>query len=133
MNRLSLWQKPSLFDSFFSDLDEARNWKLSLPVDIKELDDGYQFKFDIPGMSKEDIHIELKDSVLSVSGERKSEQESDKNGYHHVERSYGKFQRSFQLPSGADMEKVKAQYESGVLDIFIGKAKELKARKVELS
>ena len=131
MGSLNLWRQPSLMDSFFYDFDGPVQ-KFTVPVDIKETEDQYLFRFDIPGVNKEDIDIELHGNRLSVSGERKTESEDERQGYYRTERSFGKFQRSFQLPEGFDGDKVEADYKDGILELKVGKQPELKPRKIKL-
>src|SRR5262245_38153874 len=86
----------------------------SPPVDIYEADDALVLKAELPGFSKDDINIELKDNTLIIKGERKCEDEVKEGGQHRTERVYGAFQRSFMLPTTVDQEKVKAAYKDGV-------------------
>ena len=74
-------------------------------------------------MKKEDISIEIKQTILTLSGERKHEEEAKKEKYHRLERFYGKFSRSFTLSDSVEVEKVKANYTDGVLEIILPKAK----------
>src|SRR4051795_1717281 len=69
-------------------------------MDLVETDDQFVLKADLPGLSEEDVHIEVEDGVLTVSGERKAEHEEKKEGYYRVERSFGAFRRSLTLPDG---------------------------------
>jgi HSP20 family protein len=93
----------------------------SPPVDIYETDDALVLKAELPGFSKDDINIELKDNTLVIKGERKREDEVKEGGYHRTERVYGAFQRSFMLPTTVDQEKVKAAYKDGVLELRLPK------------
>ncbi|MEA2561708.1 MAG: hypothetical protein QOH06_3212 [Acidobacteriota bacterium] len=123
-----------LFDSFFnSDAqgEETRAWVP--PVDIQENGDAYLFHAELPGMSKEDIHITLENSVLRVSGERKFEKDAKKENYHRVERTYGTFTRTFTLPTPVDPEKVQAAFENGILTITVPKAEQAKPRRITIS
>jgi HSP20 family protein len=123
-----------LFDSFFnSDAqgEETRAWVP--PVDIQENGDSYLFHAELPGMSKEDIHITLENSVLRLSGERKFEKDAKKENYHRVERTYGTFTRTFTLPTQVDPEKVQAAFENGILTITVPKAEQAKPRRIAIS
>jgi HSP20 family protein len=123
-----------LFDSFFnSDAqgEETRAWVP--PVDIQENGDAYLFHAELPGMSKEDIHITLENSVLRLSGERKFEKDAKKENYHRVERTYGTFTRTFTLPTQVDPEKVQAAFENGILTITVPKAEQAKPRRIAIS
>ena len=123
-----------LFDSFFnSDAqgEETRAWVP--PVDIQENGDAYLFHAELPGMTKEDIHITLENNVLRVSGERKFEKDAKKENYHRVERTYGTFTRTFTLPTQVDPEKVQAAFENGILTITVPKAEQAKPRQISIS
>jgi HSP20 family protein len=84
-------------------------------------------------MSREDVNVELRDNELTITGERREEKEEEKKDYRRVERSYGRFYRSFQLPSAAAGENVEARLENGVLRIEVPKTEEQKARRIEIS
>jgi len=123
-----------LFDSFFnSDAqgEETRAWVP--PVDIQENGDAYLFHAELPGMSKDDIHITLENSVLRLSGERKFEKDAKKENYHRVERTYGTFTRTFTLPTQVDPEQVQAAFENGILTITVPKAEQAKPRRIAIS
>lgn len=123
-----------LFDSFFNgDVqgEETRAWVP--PVDIQENSDAYLFHAELPGMSKEDIHITLENNVLRLSGERKFEKDAKKENFHRVERTYGTFTRTFTLPTQVDAEKVQAAFENGILTITVPKAEQAKPRRISIS
>lgn len=102
-------------------------------TDISETDDHYVVRMDMPGLSKDNVKVELHDGVLSISGERKSEHEEQKENFHRVERSYGHFYRSFPLPNAGSPENVKAHMEDGVLTIEVQKRPESKPRRITIS
>jgi HSP20 family protein len=123
-----------LFDSFFnSDAqgEETRAWVP--PVDIQETADAFLFHAELPGMTKEDLHITLENSVLRLSGERKFEKDAKKENYHRVERTYGTFTRTFTLPTPVDPDKVQATFENGILTIAVPKAEQAKPRQIAIS
>lgn len=91
-------------------------------VDIAETPESYTLHAELPAMKKEDIKVTVEDGVLTLSGERKFEKEEKNKKFHRVERSYGRFQRSFTLPTAVDESKVAATYNNGVLDVLIPKA-----------
>lgn len=104
-------------------------------VDIAETDKSYDVTADLPGVSEKDINVELKDDVLTVSGEKKEESEKKEKDYRLSERRFGSFKRSFRLPSGVDEEKVSAKFKDGVLKVVLPKTAEAqtKSRKIEIS
>ena len=103
------------------------------PMDLIESDDNFVLRADLPGLSEEDVNIELEDNVLTISGQRKSEHEQRKEGVHRVERAYGSFSRSLTLPEGVNAEAIQAKFDRGVLEVQIPKPEERKPRKVAIS
>ena len=110
----------------YSDLD----WSPS--VDLAETDERIVVKAELPGLSKDDIDITVENNQLILSGEKRHEEEEKEKNYYRVERSYGAFRRIFSLPSTADVGKVKASYEDGVLTVEIPKTEVAKGRKIEI-
>jgi HSP20 family protein len=109
----------------------ARRW---IPaMDLVDGGDHFELRLDLPGLSENDVNIELEDDLLTISGERKSEHQEKKAGYYRVERSYGSFTRSLKLPEGVDPDAVKATFDRGVLEVRIPKPEERKPRKVAIS
>jgi HSP20 family protein len=107
-----------------------RRW---LPaMDLIETDDHFVLRADLPGLGEEDVNIEVEDRVLTISGERKAEHETTKEGYHRVERAFGAFSRSLTLPEGIDPEAVAATFDRGVLEVRIPKPEERKPRRVAI-
>jgi HSP20 family protein len=107
-----------------------RRWMPAM--DLLETGDHFVLRADLPGMTEDDINIELEDSTLTVSGERKAEHESKDEGYYRVERAFGSFSRSLTLPKGVDPESVTAQFDKGVLEVRIPKPEERKPRKISI-
>jgi HSP20 family protein len=109
----------------------ARGW---IPaVDISEGDGEYVLRADLPGLGEDDVNVELEDNVLTISGERKSEREEKKDGYHRIERASGRFSRSLTLPDGVDPESIRAQFDKGVLEVRVPKPAERKPHRVAIS
>jgi HSP20 family protein len=102
------------------------------PVDISEDTHNIILKAEIPGIKAEDLNISLENNVLSISGERKFKGEESKENFHRIERRYGKFSRSFTLPSGVDAPNVNAIFEDGVLTITLPKREEFKPKQIRI-
>jgi HSP20 family protein len=105
----------------------------SPPVDIYETDEALVMKAELPGFSKDDISIELKENTLVIKGERKHEDEVKEGNYHRKERMYGAFQRSFMLPATVDREKVNASYKDGILELRLPKAVEAQPKRIAVT
>ncbi len=97
---------------------------LSMRVNVSETDKNYLVEAELPGIDEKDIDLTVQDGVLTIAGEKESEEETEGKTFHRLERSYGSFTRSLQLPSDADENKVSASMKNGVLEIEIGKRKE---------
>jgi HSP20 family protein len=125
-----------LFNTFFeappgNSGTTQRRW---IPaMDLVETDDDLVLRADLPGLSEKDVNIEVEDSVLTISGERKAEHEERKEGYYRVERASGSFTRSLTLPDGVDPDRVRASFDRGVLEVRIPKPEQRKPRKVTIS
>ena len=100
-------------------------------VDVEEREDAYVVTADVPGLDRKDVKVTHEDGVLTISGERKLEPQ-DGGERHRVERVYGAFSRSFNLPPAADAGKVRAAYKEGVLTVIIPKREEAKTRRIEV-
>lgn len=103
------------------------------PVDILESKDSYLIRAELPGMKKEDFHLELEDGTLTLSGERKFEEPTNGDEYHRVERLAGKFSRSFLVPQAVKHDGIKATYRDGILEVYVPKAEEAKPRQITVS
>lgn len=114
----------------FSDQTTARPWTPA--VDILETENELVLKADIPGVEMKDIDIQLENGTLTIKGERKFEKEEKNKGFHRLERSYGSFVRYFTLPETVDPEKVKAEYNAGVLTVSLPKKELAKPRAIKV-
>jgi HSP20 family protein len=101
--------------------------------DVEETDSHFLMNFDLPGVSKEDVKIEVFEKQLTISGIRKAEKKEEKNLRLVKERNHGNFERIFTLPSTIDSSKVEASYTDGVLQIALPKAESAKPRQVKIS
>ncbi len=125
----------NFLNDFFGDFGKepaflSQNWTPA--VDIHETDNEYMVMADLPGMSKKDIHVNIKDNVLTISGERKSEEKEDKRHFRRVERYYGSFQRCFRLPDQVQENKISASFKDGVLTVTLPKAEEVRPKEVDI-
>ena len=102
------------------------------PMDLVEAGEEFVLRADLPGLSEEDVKIELEDSTLTISGERKAEHEAQGEGFYRVERATGAFSRSLTLPKGVDPETVTARFDRGVLEVRIPKPAERKPRRISI-
>lgn len=125
-----------IFDRFFNhgaaDDNDLRASAWYPSVDVTERDDAYILKAELPGVSKSDVKITLKDNLLTIHGEKKKESEEKDKNYFRTERHYGTFQRTFTLPSKVRGEKIEANFIDGVLTIEIPKAEEAKPKEIEV-
>ena len=123
-----------LFDAFFqgrpANGSAGRAWTPAM--DLVETEDELVLRADLPGMKEDDVEVEIKDGVLTVSGERRSEHEDKNEGYYRVERSFGSFSRSLSLPDGIDPDQVNANFEDGVLEVHVPKPAETKPHRVQI-
>jgi len=90
-------------------------------VNTREGEFAYHVDVDLPGVKKEDIKVDIKNDVLTISGERHSKEEVKEKDYYRMESSFGKFSRSFTLPDNVDAENIEAKAENGVLEVVIPK------------
>ncbi len=112
---MAAFKMPSL-----NTLINVNGWTPS--ANTREDKNAYYIEADLPGVKKEDIHVDIKDNVLTISGERKTKSEVDEKDYHKIESFYGKFQRSFTLPEDADVDNIDASSKNGMLEIKIPKS-----------
>jgi len=101
-------------------------------VDIFEEKDDVVLKTELPGMTKDDIEINLTDDMITLSGEKKHEEKIEEKNFYRHERSYGSFKRSFNLPAEVQSDKAKASFKNGVLEVRIPKTEEAKKKAVKI-
>ena len=124
-----------LFNSVFDGPGQGNGGTLhrGMPaMDLVETDDHFVLRADLPGMGEDDVKIEIEDTTLTVSGERKAEHESGGEGYYRVERAFGTFARTLTLPQGVDPEAVTANFDRGVLEVRVPKPEARKPRRIEI-
>jgi HSP20 family protein len=126
-----------LFEDFFNDwamrsLEGRRAEGWTPAVDVLERDGNLVLLVTLPGMNEKEIELKIEGQVLTIKGERKS-QESDGYVYHQAESYYGHFSRSFTLPDSTDLENIKADYKNGILSIAVPLKPEVKSRSIKIS
>jgi len=122
-----------LFDTFFGGRPAnggLRRWVP--PMDLVETDEDLVLRADLPGLDSDDVNIEVKDSVLTVSGEREVEHDERTDGFYRVERAFGGFSRSMSLPDRIDADRIAATFDKGVLEVRIPKPEQRKPHRVEI-
>lgn len=102
-------------------------------TDIRESEEAFTVVAELPGLDKKDVDVTLENNVLTLRGERTFENEDNQDNYHRVERTYGRFQRSFTLPNGIDAEKVSATFTNGLLTLTVPKAATARARTIKVA
>jgi HSP20 family protein len=123
------------FDRLFTTLFDRNNQAAQRWVpamDLVEHEDHFLLRADLPGLTEDDVSIELNDGSLTVSGERKAEHDQRERGFYRLERQFGKFSRTLTLPDGIDGDQIKASFTNGVLEVRIPKPEERKPRRIPI-
>ncbi|MBI4978956.1 MAG: Hsp20/alpha crystallin family protein [Spirochaetes bacterium] len=138
-NNITIWREPetvtNYLDSVFGDFfgrtrESAMTWTPA--VEVKDKKDHYLIEAELPGVEEKDLDVAVKNGMLIISAERKSEKNEEENGRSYSERAYGKFSRSFTLPEDVAAEKIEAQYKDGMLRITVPKPEEKKAPEMKV-
>ncbi len=111
------------------------NWSLAAwapACDIYETDNEIVVKAELPEVKKEDVKVSVENNILTIHGERKFSEETKRENYHRLERSYGEFTRSFTLPSFVETSKINAEFKDGMLRVTMPKREEAKPKQVEV-
>jgi HSP20 family protein len=101
-------------------------------TDLAETDTAIEITAELPGLEEKDVQINVADNVLTIKGEKKAEKEEKDKNYRLVERSYGSFYRSIELPTGTDANKIQASLSKGVLKVIVPKAAPAQVKKIEV-
>ena len=127
------WLDP-LFEDFFSAPALFNRWdsEFTPRVDIRETEDHMLMSFEVPGMDKKDIKVQIKDNVLSISGSRESKSEDSGENYVRREIKSGSFCRQFTLPRTVDTGSIKAEYKNGILEVRLDKLEEAKPKEIDI-
>lgn len=126
---------PSVFDTFFNEMDIEKNVNLFTKPDFNVIETDKEFIIEAaaPGLDKKDFNIDVNDNLLTISSEieAKEEKEVDKGSekYHYRGFQYGNFRKSYSLPKNVDKEKIEAKYKNGILTVVIPKDEEVKLSK----
>jgi HSP20 family protein len=121
------WLSPSYRREFFSRSDEFRQSLWSPQIETFEREGQLVLRADLPGLKKDDVNVEITDNDITISGERRNEDEERREGFYRSERSYGSFFRSIPLPEGVNADDAKATFQNGVLEITM-QAPQLQSR-----
>lgn len=125
-----------IFDDTFSSASRREDEGLSAtwtpPVDVLEKRDRIVLTAELPGFSEDQVQLRFEDGVLTLEGERRFEKEVDEARYHCVERSYGRFSRSFRLPANVDEESITATFVNGLLVVELPKREEVRPKSIRI-
>jgi HSP20 family protein len=128
-----LGQPGGLFRNMGTSMDQPLAFgNFAPPVDIYEDDHQVTIQAELPGVEEKDLNITVENNVLTITGERKLENEENKENFHRIERSYGRFTRSFTLPSTLDTENINADFNNGVLKIVLNKSEAAKPKQIKV-
>ena len=123
-----------LLDSVYEKKADIKNECSIWPdADIEEFDKSYSLHLELPGVGKKDVNINIKENILTIEGDKKSEKDSKSDKYHHNERVFGKFRKTFRLPDLVDRDKIEAVFTDGVLSISIPKLEEALPKQIEIN
>lgn len=143
MNELALWRPlrelrrefDRIWDEFFGRVrvpEKWEEWEWSPAIDVSETDEAVVVRADVPGLDPQDIEVSLSGNILTIKGEKKKEKEEKKENFYRVERFYGSFVRSIELPTEVEGDKVEATYKNGVLKIVLPKKAEAKGKTIKV-
>jgi HSP20 family protein len=128
-------QMNRLFDeatqNWNGDANAPNGW--SPETDIYETETDLVLQADLPGFSAKDLDIVVENNVLTIRGERQFEAKVQPEGLHRMERSYGKFSRSFTLPASVNAQKIQANYKNGVLTVTLAKAEHARPKRIQIA
>ena len=135
---VNLWEPTNVFRNFASVFPgvfdpEAAEASRNPKVDIFDDGENFVLSADLPGVSKDNLDIDVKDNRLTIKGEKKLENKTEKEGYLRVERSYGVFERTFFLDENIDRENIKAEHKDGVLRLTLPRKQDEASKKIEVN
>ncbi len=118
------------FTPLFRETQDLSTWAPA--VDVYEDAESVRLTAELPGLEHKDVDVRIENGVLTLTGERKLEDEEKKDNYYRIERRYGAFTRSFTLPTTVDADKVKAEFKNGLLKITLPKREEAKPKQIKV-
>jgi HSP20 family protein len=121
-----------LFDGFSATFAGRSTKDLTPTMDIAETDKDIEITVELPGMQEKDVQLDIADNVLTIRGEKRDEREETKKDYHLVERSYGSFLRTVELPPSVNADQIKAEMTKGVLKIAVPKPVPTQTKKIDV-
>ncbi|MFW6184045.1 MAG: Hsp20/alpha crystallin family protein [Chloroflexota bacterium] len=146
MNRLTRWnpfremlelrnEMDRLFEGTFPEPQLRRNVRMTWgpALDVIETEEAFVVKASVPGIAPDDLDITLVDNVLTIKGQRQAEELDEGEIYHLQEHSYGAFSRSITLPVSVEADEVQAQYDNGILHLFVPKTEEVRPRRIPVN
>ena len=122
-----------LFNEFFTNTPNLKRDGFTPSVDIFETSTQFEFLVGLPGMAKEDIQVDLERGRLTISGERKFENEERDKNYHRIETKYGSFNRTFHLPDSINEDSIVAKYDNGILNVTVEKNIDKVKKQIEIA
>lgn len=130
-----LWRRPESLGQFadFPSLLKLQGDLLDVKFDVSDDGDAMEIKAEMPGIDEKDLELSLSDGILTIKGEKKVETEDKKKDYYCRERQFGSFTRSFRVPDSIDENKIKANFDNGVLDIVLTKRPDAKKKPKKIS
>lgn len=121
-----------LFDGFARNLAGHVAGSLAPTMDMSETDKEFEITAELPGLEEADVQLNVVDNILTIRGEKKNQREEKEKNYYLLERSYGSFSRSLELPNGVDLDSIKAVISKGVLKVTVPKPVPSQTRKIEI-
>lgn len=124
-----------LFDQYLGDTNGGLSQMMNVSMDVAETDQAFEVKVDLPGLSADDVDIQIDNNTLTIRGQRseESEEKDEEKQFHRIERYRGSFARSVVLPNSINDDETAAEFKDGVLKIVIPKSEEAKPKKINIS
>lgn len=121
-----------LFDGFSRNFAPLAAYAFVPNLDVAETDKEIEITAELPGLEEKDVQLSVADNVLTIRGEKKSQREEKEKDYHLIERNYGSFLRTVELPSGVNLDNIKATIAKGILKVIVQKPAPSQSKKIEV-